>query len=102
MVIKPKTIGTPLLPLLVLAGYPLAAQMREQAWIPQVLGERGRAGAARSAADWTIEIRPAPGLDMPGPVDSNSPAYWSGGELYLINSTGSARVSHGADQAHLN
>jgi hypothetical protein len=41
-------------------------------------------------------------IDMPGPVDSNSPAYWRDGQLHVMNSTGAnPLVSAGADQSHL-
>ena len=48
-------------------------------------------------------VRPATTtIDMPGQVDSNSPAFWKGGELHLLNSTGDGPVTTtGADQSHL-
>jgi hypothetical protein len=42
-------------------------------------------------------------IDMPGQVDSNTPAFWRNGQLQVLNSTGgnaSVRGS-GPDQAHL-
>ena len=39
---------------------------------------------------------------MPGQVDSNSPAYWRAGQLYIFNSTGNGPVrSQGLNQTHL-
>lgn len=39
---------------------------------------------------------------MPGQVDSNSPAYWANGQLFLLNSTGDGPVrSSGSNQFHL-
>ena len=52
-------------------------------------------------AAWSCELQPAPHLDMPAPVDSNSPAYWLNGEFHLINSTGAPYLSQGSDQFHL-
>ncbi len=43
-------------------------------------------------------LRPAPPVQMPAPVDSNSPAHWSGGRLYVISSTGAPAISSGSDQ----
>ncbi len=40
----------------------------------------------------TAELRDAPQLVMPSPVDSNSPAYWLNRDLRLITSTGSGPV----------
>src|SRR6266496_3588259 len=34
----------------------------------------------------TIHVQPAPGIEFPAVVDSNSPAYRSNGRLYLYNS----------------
>ena len=48
------------------------------------------------------EVRQASQIDMPGQVDSNSPAWWKDGELHLLNSTGNGPASStGADQFHL-
>ncbi len=47
-------------------------------------------------------VRSATEQDMPSQVDSNSPAWWSNGQLHLLNSTGAAPIrSDGADQFHL-
>jgi hypothetical protein len=43
-------------------------------------------------------LRSASTVDMPARADSNSPAYWAGGQLQIINSDGTPRVSGGADQ----
>jgi hypothetical protein len=71
----------------------------ECAFLAQTEG-RGNPSARRPAPGWSVEIHRAPPIDMPGQVDSNSPADWSDDELYLISSTGSARMSHGIDQFH--
>src|SRR5205085_10128086 len=55
---------------------------------------------SRKAATNTFELQPAPDISMPAQVDSNSPAYWVNGELYLINSTGTPYLSRGRDQFH--
>jgi hypothetical protein len=49
----------------------------------------------------TFQIRPAPEVDLPGPVDSNSPAHWSNGNFVLFNSEGSPFRSEGTDQFSL-
>ncbi len=47
-------------------------------------------------------VRDAPPIDMPGQVDSNSPAYWQNGSFSLLNSTGNGPVrASGNDQFHL-
>lgn len=47
-------------------------------------------------------VQPAPPVDMPGQVDSNSPGYWWDGSFHLLNSTGDGPVkSDGSDQFHL-
>jgi len=47
-------------------------------------------------------VHSAPEVDMPGQVDSNSPAFWYNGQLNLLNSTGNGPMrSQGADQLHL-
>ncbi|MBV6431446.1 MAG: hypothetical protein IANPNBLG_01576 [Bryobacteraceae bacterium] len=48
-----------------------------------------------------VEIRAAPTVKMPAQVDSNSPAFWRGDTLYLINSIGSSMISHGGSQFSL-
>ena len=101
MSLRLNAVGIYLLLLCLLSACPLAAQMRRQVLVPQLRGDFGAPRANDTTADWTVEIRPAAPIDMPGPVDSNSPAYWSNGEFYLINSTGSARISQGPDQFHL-
>ena len=49
----------------------------------------------------TFELRPATPLQFPGVVDSNSPAHWLNGSLYLFNSWGSPLRSQGTDPSHL-
>jgi len=39
-----------------------------------------------SAAGQTVYLRPAPPVEFPGIIDSNSPAYWRDGTRYLFNS----------------
>jgi hypothetical protein len=52
-------------------------------------------------AQW-VQVRSASPEVMPGPVDSNSPAYWTGGTLHLLNSTSAGpMLSAGPDQSHL-
>jgi hypothetical protein len=47
-------------------------------------------------------VRDAPQIDMPGQVDSNSPAYWKNGSFHLLNSTGNGPVHFsGVDQYQL-
>lgn len=49
-----------------------------------------------------VHVRDMPQVDMPAEVDSNSPAFWSGGEFHLYNSTGAGpKTSTGSDQFHL-
>ncbi|MEO7143227.1 MAG: hypothetical protein ABI165_06940 [Bryobacteraceae bacterium] len=49
-----------------------------------------------------VEVHHAPLAVMPGQVDSNSPAFWNGGQLNLINSTGNGPVlSQGSSQLTL-
>lgn len=43
-------------------------------------------------------LRPAPRAEMPAPVDSNSPAFWIGGQFRIFNSTGTPVISAGGDQ----
>ncbi len=47
-------------------------------------------------AQWA-ELRIASEMAMPARVDSNSPAYWREGRLYIVNSTGTSMVSSGQD-----
>jgi hypothetical protein len=47
-------------------------------------------------------LRPAPPVEMPGEVDSNSPAQWRDGQLELINSAGTPAISSGGNQFTLN
>jgi hypothetical protein len=50
----------------------------------------------------SVDIRPADAVDFPGPVDSNSPAWWDEQwGLVVINSEFEARGSAGADVFHL-
>ena len=47
-------------------------------------------------------LYPAPESDMPAQVDSNSPAFWQGGQMFLFNSTGDGPIrSSGAGQFQL-
>src|SRR2546425_12995325 len=46
----------------------------------------------------TVQLRYAPPVDFPAPVDSNSPAYWIGDTLYIFNSIGMPERSDGYDQ----
>jgi hypothetical protein len=47
-------------------------------------------------------VHKASPVDMPGQVDSNSPAWWKDGQLHLLNSTGNGpMLSIGSDQFHL-
>ena len=49
-----------------------------------------------------VWVRNVPEMAMPSQVDSNSPAFWRNGELYLFNSTGNGPIlSKGADQFSL-
>jgi hypothetical protein len=49
-----------------------------------------------------VHVHKASPVDMPGPVDSNSPAWWQDGQLHLLNSTGNGPLrSIGSDQFHL-
>lgn len=50
------------------------------------------------AAAQMAGLRPAPEVQMPAQVDSNSPAFWLGGQFRIINSTGSPVISAGNDQ----
>jgi len=55
-----------------------------------------------AALSQDIKIHAAPQLDMPGQVDSNSPAFWYNGQFNLLNSTGDGPMrSQGSDQFHL-
>ncbi|MCS7025362.1 MAG: hypothetical protein NZV14_11220 [Bryobacteraceae bacterium] len=45
-----------------------------------------------------VEVRNAPTLAMPTPVDSNSPAFWLDGQLMILNSAGVALLTSGRDQ----
>ena len=48
----------------------------------------------------TVHVQPADPLDFPALVDSNSPAYWSNGRLYLFNSLDMPIRSEAADITH--
>lgn len=50
------------------------------------------------AAAQMAGLRPASEVQMPAPVDSNSPAFWHSGQFRIFNSTGSTVVSAGRDQ----
>jgi hypothetical protein len=49
----------------------------------------------------TVEIRPAPELVFPSQTDSNSPAHWFDGNLFVFNAMGLPYRSQGADQFSL-
>jgi len=49
----------------------------------------------------TAELRKADTVMMPGGVDSNSPAHWKDGMLFVFNSTGIPVRSEGPDQFRL-
>lgn len=49
----------------------------------------------------SVELRAAGSIELPGVVDSNSPAHWQNGSLYLFNSSGLPVRSEGSDQGHL-
>jgi hypothetical protein len=46
-------------------------------------------------------LRNASTVNMPALADSNSPAYWAEGQLQILNSDGTPRLSGGADQFNL-
>lgn len=48
-----------------------------------------------------ITLRDAPIVTFPNETDSNSPAHWNDGTLYMFNSLGSPVRSKGLDQFHL-
>jgi hypothetical protein len=52
-------------------------------------------------AGQSVAIRRAPVVRMPGLVDSNSPAFWSNGELHLYNSTAQPSLARGSSQFEL-
>ena len=49
----------------------------------------------------TIDIEPAPALQLPSPTDSNSPSHWWNGSFVLFNAMGAPYRSQGADQFSL-
>lgn len=54
------------------------------------------------AAAQQVQLQPAPEIQFPADVDSNSPAVWINHQLVLYNSTGYGPVrSDGSDQQHL-
>ena len=53
-----------------------------------------------SAVAQTVVLRDAPELKFPSPTDCNSPCYWDGDTLYILNSVGHPSLSKGADQFH--
>jgi hypothetical protein len=65
--------------------------------------------AAASLLVWSLEIcwgqritlRDAPAVTFPAETDSNSPAHWDNGILYVFNSFGSPMRSQGFDQFQL-
>src|SRR5690242_4382564 len=54
-----------------------------------------------ASAQQTIEIRPAPLLQLPSPTDSNSPAHWWNGNIVLFNAMGTPYRSEGTNQFSL-
>ncbi len=48
-----------------------------------------------------VEVRPAPLVFMPAPVDSNSPAFWRDGQLVILNSVGLVLTTSGRDQFYM-
>jgi len=44
----------------------------------------------------SVKIVPAPGLQLPGVADSNSPSHWTNGKLVVFNSNGLAVRSEGS------
>ena len=72
--------------------------MRTRTQLAIIAGLLVWTGAA--SAQW-ISIRPVAEHPMPARTDSNSPAFWRNGQLYVINSTGlpgTPVISHGDDQ----
>jgi len=57
--------------------------------------------AAVTTVAQKAELRPAAPVAMPGATDSNSPAHWHEGTLFLFNSAGNPVRSSGPDQFHL-
>jgi hypothetical protein len=48
-----------------------------------------------------VEVRQAPLVYMPAPVDSNSPAFWRDGQLVILNSVGLVLTTSGRDQFYM-
>jgi hypothetical protein len=55
-------------------------------------------GGALEAVAQTARLQSAPETKMPATADSNSPAHWSGGTLYVFNSWNHPSRSAGPDQ----
>src|SRR5690349_10840445 len=66
-----------------------------------MLALSGVIAAAALQAQMTIEIRPAPAVQLPAPIDSNSPGHWRDGTFVLFNSEGVPYRSQGTDQFSL-
>ena len=49
----------------------------------------------------TIQVLPAPVVQLPSPTDSNSPGHWRNGSFVLFNAMGTPYRSEGADQFSL-
>ena len=58
------------------------------------------AGTVQAAAQ-TATLRPAPETKLPATADSNSPAHWAGGAIYVFNSWNHPSQSGGPDQFRL-
>ena len=54
------------------------------------------AGAVLRAQE--VRVRPAPRVEMPQQVDSNSPAFWRDGRLFWFGSHGRPWLSEGPSQ----
>jgi hypothetical protein len=62
----------------------LALSLLVVVWpLPSVRGQELEINTAETPVAW---LRPAPLLRMPGEVDCNSPAHWSGNRLIIFNS----------------
>ena len=53
---------------------------------------------ADTAFSQSAELQAASRIDMPSRADCNSPAFWRGDQFFILNSTGTQLISHGADQ----
>ncbi|HJT86792.1 MAG TPA: hypothetical protein VJ732_03025 [Bryobacteraceae bacterium] len=58
--------------------------------------------ATSAAFSQSASVRAAAPLNMPAPVDSNSPGYWMNGDFHLLNSTGNGPMrADGTNQNRL-